>query len=440
MRKRWSAVVGLAILVASLMGTSWAAAFSERFLSDNNIIYYDPNGGGEESGGSEVCINAELSSVARGLIGATSIPSLATQNKSAYETGAKAAGIPWQVLAAIHWREANMNASKSIANGQPLGAGVSVDGQAIGATLAEDAVIAANKALSIGKAVYSVDISSSNSIGDFARAFLAYNRGYMYKNHGTEYTESPYVMNGFDEAHRNMTWTTADVYNKPGGTRLNSLVIGSADGNKIGALAVFVYLMGGGVSGSDCSVGGLKSGGMNLTEARSFMAAYRQEASKKSTAQVVMFDGAQVGVSGFSAGCKDGTLNNCSAFSQWFVNRYTTAGTVSIFQGSTTVARLLALNKGFVSGGHTPKVYAVMSMGPQSGSAASDWTYNHTGIVLGIDEANDRIIIGEAACSGFRDIFPNANAYSLSKYTNTGSSSSTLPTYAYTDGILKGLE
>lgn len=177
--------------------------------------------------------------------------------------------------------------------------------------------------------------------------------------------------------------------------------------------------------------GALRDGGMTTVEdAQDFMTAYRNEASLKKTG-TYSFDGAKVS----DSGCKDGTLNNCSAFSQWFVNRYTTAGEVSIYQGSQTVKQLLSLGKGFVDGGHTPAVYAIVSMGPQSGSA-NGWP-NHTGVVLGIDQENDVIIIGEASCSnGFTSTFPGAHSYSLSKYSCTGQY---CPTYAYTDNILKGL-
>jgi hypothetical protein len=41
-------------------------------------------------------------------------------------------------------------------------------------------------------------------------AFLAYNRGSMYKNHGCTVDESPYVMNQFDDAHRDMHWPKSE--------------------------------------------------------------------------------------------------------------------------------------------------------------------------------------------------------------------------------------
>lgn len=181
----------------------------------------------------------------------------------------------------------------------------------------------------------------------------------------------------------------------------------------------------------NCSAdsGGLKDGGMTLEEAREFMKDYRNEAKLGKTGDY-KFQGALV----IDSGCDGGTLNNCSAFSQWFVNKYTTAGPeVSIYQGSATVNKLLGLNKGFKDGGRVPAVYAIASMGPETGSA--DGWYNHTGVVLGIDQANNKLILGEASCSnGWTSKYPNANEHPLDRYTN--GSSQYAPTYAYTDDIL----
>ena len=188
--------------------------------------------------------------------------------------------------------------------------------------------------------------------------------------------------------------------------------------------------------GNDGDIG-LKDGGMTFEEAKEFMKAYRKEASLKKKGSYY-FQKALV----HDSGCTDGALNNCSAFSEWFVNRYTTAGPdVTAYQGSQTVKKLLELKKGFKDGGKVPAVYAVFSTGPMEGQA--DGWYNHTGVVLGIDQANNKIIVGEASCSngftadhsGTNSIsYPNANVYDLKKWTNGASQYA--PTYAYTDGIL----
>ncbi|MBR3169552.1 glucosaminidase domain-containing protein [Candidatus Saccharibacteria bacterium] len=164
----------------------------------------------------------------------------------------------------------------------------------------------------------------------------------------------------------------------------------------------------------------LTSGGMTLAEAQSFMQPYITRARRKETGTIV-FDGATVNQPSFGSP-PDGTLNNCSAFSQWFVNRYTSA-TVGLYQGSATARTLITSGKGFIDGGHTPKVYAVMSSQKP----------NHTGVVLGIDTATDTIIIGEASYHNGINGYPRAKAYSLNKYSSSNY------TYAYTDNILRGL-
>ena len=168
------------------------------------------------------------------------------------------------------------------------------------------------------------------------------------------------------------------------------------------------------------SIENLISGGMTLAEAQRFMQPYISRANMRETGTVV-FDGATINQP--SAGSPpDGTLNNCSAFSQWFVNRYTSVN-VGLYQGSATARTLISSGKGFINGGHTPRVYAIMS----------SQSPNHTGVVLGIDTATDTIIIGEASYHNGTNGYPRAKAYSLKKYTSANY------TYAYTDNIIRGM-
>ena len=184
----------------------------------------------------------------------------------------------------------------------------------------------------------------------------------------------------------------------------------------------------------------LKSGGMTLAEAQSFMAAYAAEANKMARGDF-MFDGALV----TDASCPSGTMNNCSAFTMWFLNKYTNFGPRGAIRhmGANAVKKYLASNSGLINGRKVPKAYAIMSYGRDpnagQGSCADGWC-NHTGIVLGIDVAKNQIIIGEASCglsNGRRNYAPRAQVYSLSLYTNNSSAYG--PTYAYTDNILKGI-
>ena len=190
--------------------------------------------------------------------------------------------------------------------------------------------------------------------------------------------------------------------------------------------------------------GGLKEGGMTLEEAKAFMESYAAESDKKLKGNYT-FDGALV----TDGGCPDGTLNNCSAFTQWFLNKYTTLGPsgANRYQGSEAVHNYLADHPELQDGGKTPKAYAIMSEGPSplygyntnSGAGGSNY-YNHTGIVLGINTEANTIIIGEASCganSGGRRFRPQAKEYPLSEYTDVSEGAG--PKYAYTDSILVGL-
>lgn len=158
----------------------------------------------------------------------------AEQNMERYAYAQEQTGVPWYVVATLHYREAGMRGEASILNGQPLlgYAYVNIDGQTVGANPKEDAVNAANALKRLAAGVYDVDVTKSDlGLDDWGNAFLAYNRGYLFQRAGVSYTESPYVMNGFDAQHMNMRWSSADT-------------VSGVDGNKIGALAAMTYLSG----------------------------------------------------------------------------------------------------------------------------------------------------------------------------------------------------
>ncbi len=171
-----------------------------------------------------------------------------------------------------------------------------------------------------------------------------------------------------------------------------------------------------GVSSGECQNAnnrfGLVSGGMTLEEAKAFMLAYRQRASLTEK-QIEQFEiGGMPMAFVHDAGCRDGTLNNCVAFSQWFVNAYAIPNNQlrDTTNGKDYAVHLIA-SRNFIDGGNVPRAYAVMSKpGPTDAG--------HTGIVLGIDMERGKIIIGEASCNGgWNDDFPGANEYDLSIYT-----------------------
>lgn len=175
---------------------------------------------------------------------------LAEQNKERYLYAEAQTGVPWQIVAALHYREAGMSTGSSIYNGAALGSGVNVDGQLVVSDANEDAVRATTHFVNMAMGVYQINVLTPGlTTEQWGNAFLAYNRGSLYKRAGLTYLDSPYVMNGYDALHMNMHWPGGAA--DPGASTRG----GGLDGNKAGALAVVMYLGGvtltGGGSGSD---------------------------------------------------------------------------------------------------------------------------------------------------------------------------------------------
>ena len=127
-----------------------------------------------------------------------------------------------------------------------------------------------------------------------------------------------------------------------------------------------------------------------------------------------------------SGGCFS-DLENCVSFSKWFINRFIKKEKDRILTrigNGGDVVNTLVKNYGFKYEGTTPKVYAIFSI--KKGSAVGGVTYGHTGVVLGIDKARGKIIIGEAGC-GQTINYTDAKEKDLSKFTNSAY------TFAYAD-------
>lgn len=176
-------------------------------------------------------------------IEAQNIRGRAEQNMERYAYAEEQTGVPWAVVAALHYRESGMRGESSVLNGQPIVGTpyINIDGQTVGANPKEDAVNAANALKRLAGGVYDVDVTAEGlTLEDWGWAFLAYNRGYLFKRVNASYTVSPYVMNGLDDQHMNMRWSSADT-------------VSGVDGNKIGALAMLTYLDGQPLAGGSCS-------------------------------------------------------------------------------------------------------------------------------------------------------------------------------------------
>jgi surface protein len=188
-------------------------------------------------------------------------------------------------------------------------------------------------------------------------------------------------------------------------------------------------------AGEDCkSIGGaLVSGGMNLEQAQAFMKEYTTgELASYYAALSKSGRGDRVHYGINLTSCSGGSLANCVAFSEYFVNKYTTnptagmGGGYGLPNGSLVVQRLIA--NGFADGGTVPRAYAVFST-PSGSMMCGQVKCGHTGVVLGIDAENDKIIIGEAGCS-MPLSWAGAHEKKLSDFT------SGKYTFAYTDEFL----
>lgn len=189
---------------------------------------------------SEVITSDALPAQTIEYLDAQNIKELAKTNMARYLAAEATEKVPWYVMAALHYREARMDPSRSISNGAELGTGVNVDGVTVVSDPSEDAINMARHFKRMAEYVYGIDVVDDQMTTEkWGQAFLAYNRGFLYKNKDRTYDLSPYVMNGFDSTHMNMRWIDADT-------------VRGVDGNKAGALTLMVYL-GGDVSSQACS-------------------------------------------------------------------------------------------------------------------------------------------------------------------------------------------
>lgn len=173
---------------------------------------------------------------------------------------------------------------------------------------------------------------------------------------------------------------------------------------------------------------GLASGGVTDVEAQAIMDEYHQLQIEYADCHDSHIIGSVVYCSPYhvqKTGCSGGPLSNCVAFSQYFINRYTTyankEGGIGGLPNGVDVVNTLLSREGFTDGGTEPRAYAIFSKpGP---SAAG-----HTGVVLRVDLENNIVLVGEAGCSAYD--WTGVHTYSLDEMR------SGTYTYAYTDNIL----
>ena len=260
----------LVLMALTIALTSYTAPVSAvNLFHKANGITYTGDEVAATCSSSVTTVTGNLPAETASMLEAQDIKGKAEANMERYQHAESQTGVPWQVIAAIHYREATMDPNKSIADGSPLTAGVSADGLPINSDPNIDAANMANHFLSMASSVYGLDKGAlaSWTLDSWGQAFLAYNRGYMYKSANQPYTNSPYVMNFLDDAHMNMQWIKADSYS--GSKRLNGLFDNGTKDTRPGALVIASYLGFSATAGSggtaNCSGPGAVSGDIAQT-------------------------------------------------------------------------------------------------------------------------------------------------------------------------------
>jgi hypothetical protein len=158
--------------------------------------------------------------------------------RDSYDRAAQDNGLSWTVLAAIDYREDGNDPGRSALSGEPIGS-ANPDSGTVTTSKLDSLERAAETVKAMASSVNGVALTASSGGDDVKNAFLAYNRGSIYKSSGAPADSSPYVMNQYDDAHRDMRWP--DVAGEP--------LAGQTEYGRYGAFTVFTRLGGSAPSG-----------------------------------------------------------------------------------------------------------------------------------------------------------------------------------------------
>lgn len=359
-------------------------------------------------------------------------------------TGAGQHGVNWQFMATLHYQETGLNRYNPD-NGQGVYQMFTYVNET-GNTFPPADEISEEEFLRQSELVItevliptitSSDLNLSNP-DDIKRFFFSFNgRAEQYINkalamgfsqEGANNGEgSPYVMNKYDAA-RDPDSPDMDP-NWPGRFVADGVYDPSSVGANYGAFTIYSA-----IGGADVCISSVSSGGLTLEQAQALMADY-------------IYD---VNCTDYDIYCTHssayGPKANCVTFVQYFIDRFTSAtGIAATGNGGWVVSNLTGTDvsspfglyaasldyssKGFVYGGFVPKAFAIFSTG-HGVSMCDGVKCGHTGVVLGINEAEDKIYIGQAGydtpLAGYSDVIE----YSLSDYTSGEY------WFAYTDSIV----
>jgi len=170
--------------------------------------------------------------------------------KPNYEQVAAEKNLSWALLAGIDYREDANDPNQSALSGEPIGA-TNPDSGAVTTSKLDSIAQAADHVREMAASVYGVTLTATSGGDEVKNAFVAYNRGYSYKQDGAPADSSPYVMNQYDDAHHNMVFPNIagetlagrtdtrpgafTVFTRLGGSSTSAC--GGLSGNKIVAIA-----------------------------------------------------------------------------------------------------------------------------------------------------------------------------------------------------------
>ena len=359
-------------------------------------------------------------------------------------TGAGQHGVNWQFMATLHYQETGLNRYNPD-NGQGVYQMYTYVNET-GNTFPPADEISEEEFLRQSELVItevliptitSNDLNLSNP-DDIKRFFFSFNgraQQYIDKALAMGFSQeeanngegSPYVMNKYDAA-RDPDSPDMDP-NWPGRFVADGVYDPSSVGANYGAFTIYSA-----IGGADVCISSVSSGGLTLEQAQALMTDY-------------IYD---VNCTDYDIYCTHssayGPKANCVTFVQYFIDRFTSAtGIAATGNGGWVVSNLTGTDvsspfglyaasldyssKGFVYGGFIPKAFAIFSTG-HGVSMCDGVKCGHTGVVLGINEAEDKIYIGQAGydtpLAGYSDVIE----YSLSDYTSGEY------WFAYTDSIV----
>lgn len=219
-----TALVAITTTAQPVFAAAYPPAYEPYNLTDNNIIFLDdPKAvAGCSAGAALPPTTAKMDAA-----GLARIEAL----KPVYQEASAKTKVPWQVYAAIDYREDNNDPNKSMLGGEPLGQ-PAVDSGKTPYTKLESILMGDEILKGLAKGVYGVDVTQPLDADKLQKAFIVYNRGYSYKNAGTSPDKSPYVMNQYDDAHKDMVFPSI-----PGET-----LAGRKETGRLGALTVFAII------------------------------------------------------------------------------------------------------------------------------------------------------------------------------------------------------